>query len=255
MRSVEQKQREAELLEANYIYHSAVRETRTDADGKPKSTETREFDMFWLQGVPVQKLLVKNGKRLSPEELKKEDGRIDKEVQKAHERRARNSASGKQTDPRGEEEITVSRMLALGTFAHPRRTSRNGRDTIAVDYTGDPHAKTQNRAEAAFKNLAGTVWVDENDHEIVRLEGRFAHSFKIAGGLLADIQEGTHFTLDRNKVNGEVWLPTQASAAGSARLLFYRVHGRVEVANSEFRRFRATSTVLPGMSTVDPQAH
>lgn len=250
MREVESKQRAAETLQQNYIFRSTVVETRTDASGAPRKSERRDFDVFWLGGVPVQKLVAKDGRPLSPGELKKEDERIDKEAAKARERRTRNDAAGKQTDPRGDEEITVSRMLALGAFSNARRIFPGGRSTIAVDYTGDPHAKTQNRAEAAFKNLAGTVWIDESDHELVHLEGRFAHSFKIAGGLLADIQEGTSFTLEQNKVNNEVWLPTRAEAQGSARLLLYRVHGNVTVMNSDFRRFRATSRIVPGPGTI-----
>ena len=249
MKAVEAKQRAVEQQQQDFIYRSSVAETRTDAAGHPKRTETREYDIFWLGGVPVQKLIVKNGKPLSPDELKKEDTRIDKDVQKVRERRDRRDAAGKQTDPRGDEELSVSRMLASGSFANARRVICHGRDTIAVDYAGDPHAKTQNRAESAFRNLAGTVWVDEEDREVVALKGRFAHSFKIAGGLLADIKEGTSFSLQQNKMNGQVWLPVAAEANGSARLLLFSVHGGVQVRNSDFRRFRATSKILPGLIT------
>ena len=49
----------------------------------------------------------------------------------------------------------------------------NGRDTIAVDYAGDPKAKTKNRAEEVMRDLVGTAWVDEEDKMIVKLEGHF----------------------------------------------------------------------------------
>ena len=251
MHSVETKQRAVEAAQQEYIYRSAVVETETDGKGRAKKTETRDYDIFWLQGVPVQKLVAKNGKPVSADDLKKEDDRIDKEVQKARERRAKNDAVGKQTDPRGDEEITVSRMLELGSFRNARRVNLNGRDAIAVDYVGDPRAKTRNRAESAFRDLEGTVWVDETDHEVVQVEGHFARSFKIAGGLLADIQEGTRFSLRQAKINGSVWLPTGAEASGAARLLVFSVHGGVRVTNSDFRRFKTSARILPEVNKVE----
>ena len=199
----------------------------------------------------MQKLIVKDGKPLDPKEIHKEDERIDKEVRDARERRTKNEARGKATDPNGEEEVTVSRILELGAFSNARRESRDGRDTIAVDYRGDPKAKTRNRAEAVFRDLTGTVWIDEQDHEVVALDGVFAQSFKIAGGLLADIHEGTRFSLTQRKINNDAWMPVEAQASGSARLLFFSVHGSVHVANTDFRRFKATSTILPGMNRVE----
>ena len=75
----------------------------------------------WINGVPVRRLLKKDGKDLSPDELKKENERIDKEAAKARERRDKADADGKETDPRGHDEITVSRLLELGRFTNPRR--------------------------------------------------------------------------------------------------------------------------------------
>ena len=251
MHSVEAQQRAVEQRQQDYIYRSVVTAVEVDGKGQTRKTETREYNVFWLQGVPVNKLIVKNGKPLEAGELAKEDDRIDKEVQQARERRAKNDARGKQTDPRGDEQVSVSRILELGTFDNARRVLRGGRETIAVDYRGDPAAKTRNRAESVFRDLTGTVWIDEADREVVALDGVFARSFKIAGGLLADIHEGTRFSLTQNKINDQAWMPIEAEASGSARLLVFSVHGSVHVVNSNFQRFKATATILPAINKVE----
>ncbi len=251
MRSVEAQQRAAEARQQDYIYHSRQTLTELDRSGKPKKAELREYNDFWLQGVPVRKMIAKDGKELDAGELRKEDDRIDREVRQAKERRMKNDSQGKQTDPRGDEEVTVSRILELGSFSNARRVAIDGRSTIAVDYTGDPGAKTRNRAEAVFRDLTGTLWVDETDHELVKVQGRFARSFKIGGGLLADIHEGTTIGLVQRKINNEAWLPTEIDANGTARFLFFSVHGAVHIANSDFRRFQATSTILPDVNKVE----
>lgn len=253
MRSVEANQRTAEAVEKSYIFRSVATEEQLDTAGHVKKVTTTESDNYWLNGVPVRRVLRKDGKDLSAEELAKEDQRIDKEVKEARERRAREDAEGKESDPQGHEEITVSRLLALGQFTNPRRVELNGRSTIAVDYVGDPHARTKNRAEDAIREMAGTAWVDEQDRVLVRVEGTFIHAFKVGAGLVVNIRQGTHFRFDQTKVNDEVWLPLQIDAEGAARvLLFVSFTGRVHIVDSDFRKFRTSTTILPAYDQGEP---
>jgi len=246
MHEVEIRQRESEKLLKNYLYREVATAQQSDGHGGLKKTETKEYDVFWLNGVQVHKLVKKDGKELSAEEQKKESDRIDKEVAKAKERRTKAEAKGQETDSNGHEEITVSRFLELGSFTNPRRLRLADRDTIAVDYAGDPKAKTRNRSEDVVRDLAGTVWVDEQDHVISRLEGHLLNTFKIGGGLLVNIQKDTNFAMDQKKINDEVWLPAKIDARGAARaMLFFKFNGSIRVVSSDYRKFKATSTILP----------
>ena len=176
MHQVEDHQRAAEAIQKTYIYKSASRLEETDGKGHPKKTVTRETEYSYVDGVLIARTLSKDGKPLTPDEQKKEDERIDKDIAKAHERQQKAAAEGKPTDPTGHDEITVSRILELGTFSNPRRIQVAGRDTILVDYAGDPKAKTHNPGEGAFKELAGLLAIDEQDRTIQHLEGHFVNS-------------------------------------------------------------------------------
>ena len=253
MRDVEANERKAETVEKDYIYHSVETEVEKSGNGQTKKTTISEFDHYWTNGVPVRRLVRKNGKDLSAEELAHEDERIDKEVEKAREHRAQGDAKGKETDARGEEEITLSRLLELGAFTNPRRVQLNGRDAIAVDYAGDPKAKTRNRAEEVIRDIVGTAWVDEQDHVLARVEGHFANSFKVGAGLVMSIQKDTRFEMQQTKVNDEVWLPASFSGEGAARaLLFFSFNGSIRAVQSDYRKFRTTSKVLPRATSPDP---
>jgi hypothetical protein len=241
MHEVEVHQKAAETLQKDYLYHEVQIAHKTDGQGNVKKADIREFDVFWIEGVPVRRMTKKNGKELTSEEEKKESERIDKEVAKAKERRAKADAEGKKTDLRGHEEITVSRILELGSFTNARRVKLNGRDTIAVDYVGDPKAKTRNRAEEIVRDLVGTVWVDEEDRVLVKAEGSFVNAFKIGAGLVVNIQKGTSFAMQMKKVNGEVWLPEVMSGHGTMRaLLFFSFNGDGQIVDSDYRKFKAT---------------
>ena len=254
MHAVETNQRVSEAIRKNYMYKSVQTEQDTDGHGGVKKTETKEYDIFWVEGVPVQRMTKKNGNPLSAAEQKKESEEIDKEVAKAKEKRAKADAQGKETSPRGDEVITVSRLLELGSFTNARRVTWKGRDTIVVDFTGDPKAKTKNRFENVIRDLAGTVWVDEQDKVLVKAQGHFLNAFKIGGGLLVSIQKGTSFGLEQKKINDEVWLPAVLEGQGEARaLLLFKFNGSLRAVESDYRKFRTTSTILPGLSTVAPE--
>jgi hypothetical protein len=256
MHAVETNQRLAEAIEKEYLYRSAVTEQQFDKHGADKKSETMEYEIFWVEGVPVRRLLKKNGRELTADEQKKENERIDKDAARAKERRAKADAAGKQSDARGDELMTASRALELGSFTNPRRVKLNGRDTIVADYAGNPKAKTRTRFEDVVRDLAGTVWVDEQDRILVRAEGHFLNNFKIGGGLLVNIQKGTSFSMQQRKINDEVWLPSEIEGHGEARaFLFFSFHGSVRAVESGYRKFKATSTILPGMSTVEPDTN
>jgi hypothetical protein len=252
MHDVEQNERKSEAIEKDYICHSVETQEQTDSGGRVKKTTVMEYDHYWSESVPVRRLVRKDGKGLSAGELAKEDDRIRKTVEKAREHRAKADAQGKATNARGEELITVSRLLELGRFTNPRRAQLGGRDTIAVDYEGDASAKTRNRAEEVIRDLRGTVWVDEDDRILVRAEGHFVNGFKIGAGLLVSIQKGTHFEMNQKKVNEEVWRPEHIEAHGAARaLLFFNFTGSIRADYSDYRKLRTSSVVLPGATKVD----
>ncbi|HTH52861.1 MAG TPA: hypothetical protein VL495_02855 [Edaphobacter sp.] len=250
MHEVEEHQRAAEAIQKDYLYHEVVQQQRSDG----KKNETREFDVFWLEGVEVHKLTRKDGRDLTPDEQRKESERIDKDVAASKKRKNKAHAAGRESDSRGNDEVTVSRFLELGTFSKPRRLQLNGRETIAIDYAGNPDAKTRNRMESVIHDLSGTLWVDDQDRTITRVVGQFAEPFKVGGGIVMSIDKGTSFSMQQMKINQEVWLPSRIEAQGAARvMLLIHFKGGILITDSDYRKFKATSTILPGISTLkDP---
>jgi hypothetical protein len=254
MHAVEVNQRASEKVEKDYMYRSLQTHEEADGHGGVKKTETMEYDIFWVNGVRVHRLTKKNGKELSADEQKKESEQIDKQVARARERRAKADEKGSETDSGGHEVVTVSRLLELGSFTNARRVQLNGRDTIAVDFMGDPKAKTRSRFEEVIRDMAGTAWVDEQDKVLVKAQGHFVNSFKVGAGMVANIQKGTQFEGEWRKINDEVWLPSVFDGQGAARVLvFFHFNGSLRAVSSDYRKFKATSTILPGMSTVEPE--
>lgn len=247
MREVEAHQKATEALEQNYLFHSFIIERNLDSHGNLKKSQTEDSEIFYVAGARIRRVLKKDGKDLTPDEQEKERRHIDKEIAKAKEEQSR--AKNNERD-----QVTLSQFLTLGSFSNARRVILNGRDTIAIDFTGNPKAKPETRFQGAIREMEGTLWVDEQDRAMRKLEGHFLHDFKVGGGLLADVKQGTTFAAEWTKINGEVWLPSAFTGRGDMRvLLFVSLHGSLQATNSSYRKFKATSTVVP-IAKADPSS-
>jgi hypothetical protein len=249
----ERNQRASEAANRDYTYHVHLEQQDLDRNGTLKKTTTTDAESLTIDAIRVDRTIARDGKPLSPKEAQKESDRIDKEVAKAKQRREQRAAEGKPTDSHGDDILTVSRILELGTFTNPRRVDLNGRPTIVLDYTGDPNAKTHNETEKVFRDLVGTAWIDEQDHILVRGQGHFLHDFKVGAGLVLNIHQGLSFDFTATHITDNIWLPATLNAQGSARILLLdSINGRLHLVTSDYRKFHSTSTIIDSDRLIGP---
>ena len=132
-----------------------------------------------------------------------------------------------------------------------------GQDVLVFDFEGNPEYKPKNIAEHVAQQLAGVVWVDEKQHEVVRLEAYFVRDFRFAGGLLANLQKGTSFIFEQTFLNNEVWLPTYEEAHVGVRVLLIKGFKVNEFTRySDYQRFHieTLSTIAKPKEPADKTA-
>ena len=209
-------QKQVEKLRENYTFTTATTTQDIDPNGKVTKTETEEQEVFFVNTHRIERTVKKNGQPLNDHDEKKEQERISKLVEKA------------QRTPQGQplegpnQTISITQLLEIMQVSNPRKEMFRGRSTIIFDFAGRHDAKTHGLAEDASKKIAGTLWVDEKDHQVARMEARFTDNFHVAGGILANIQKGSSFYFDQAQVNGEIWFPTVAEGHVQARLLLFK---------------------------------
>jgi hypothetical protein len=119
-----------------------------------------------------------------------------------------------------------------------RREMFRGHEVIAFDFEPNKGIKPKSRIESIVNKLAGTMWMDEEAKQIVRLEARFVEGFKFAGGLLASVSPSTAVALEQQKVGDEVWLPSLAEANISARVfLLAKFKKNVVTKYSDYKKY------------------
>lgn len=234
LRSVEANQEALDRAREEYTFRQQQQLTFYDKHGKVRRTEQRVSNVFFVHGEPIETLTSKDGKPLSANDLKKEQDRATKEAVKY---------AAQPYGQRDKDEVSVSRLLAIIRFTNPRRIMEGGRSVIAVDFTGDPHAKTHGRNEDAIKKVRGTVWIDESAREVTRMHATFDEPMRIGFGLFATVDAGSHFSFEQALIHNEAWLPTSIDAHFDGKAaLFVGFHVELSIRFDQYRKFSASAT-------------
>ncbi len=198
------------------------------------------YEEFFLGGREIDRLVEKDGRVLSPAEQQNEDARVQKLVMKYQKRQTREAterAEGKEKEDK--DEVSISTVLRASQFINPRREIFRGEEVLVFDFDPNPTFKPKNLIETIVHALAGSVWIDEQAHEIVRLEGSFRDKVNIGGGLVAKLQPGSAFVFEQQKINDEVWLPSYSEIHAAVRVLLLKsASPNIIDRYSDYKKFR-----------------
>jgi hypothetical protein len=231
IKEVHEHQKQLEKVQENYTYSASFTTQELDSNGQVKKTETEECEEFFVNGHQIWRTVKKNGKTLDGQELEKENERVTKAVEKAQ--------KPSPDEPKEDEQISLRRILEVSDVRKPRRENFRGRPTIVFDVVGQKDLKAHGLSEDLSKKLKGTVWIDEADRQVTRLEAAIDDNFRVGGGLVANVQKGSHFTFDQAPINGELWLPADAEISLQMRLLLFKgIHQHITVRDYDYKRFK-----------------
>jgi hypothetical protein len=234
LHEVEARQQELDRARENYTFRESQFLTLVDKHGKVHKTEDKVSHVFFVNGHPIHTLVEKDGKPLNADDLHKEQERASKEAVKY-------SKPGAESPAR--DDVSVSRLLAITRFSHPRRVNEDGRSEIAIDFVGDPHAKTHGRDEEALKRVYGTVWIDESAREVAHMTATFDENLHLGFVGMATLEKGSTVSFYQGLIHNEAWLPTSVDGHFDGKaLLFVGFHANLKVRYDEYRKFGATAT-------------
>ncbi len=233
---------DGELLD-QYTFTETFREARLDAKGGVKKSKTEVYEVYpSLEfGRTYRRLVARDGTPISPGELadqdRKQEAKSDaKERRLAAEdeaaRRARAEAR------RRKERAVIDEVFRMDDIAVAGRQVLDGRPTIVVTFAPRPGFRPATQGGKVIQKLAGRAWIDEADRQLVRLEARLLDSLGVGPAKLARLQKGATAFFQRRKVNGEIWLPTEARFTGAAKaLLFFGARLDVHSTYGDYKKF------------------
>jgi hypothetical protein len=246
MNEVMDHQKQLEKVRENYTYHSTDVTQDIDSSGKVTKTESEDTEVFFINSHRIERTIKRDGKPLNDHDQQKEQDRVNKLVEKAQATPPDKPIEGR------DETVSITHLLDIMQVTNPRRELFRGRSTIIFDFAGRHDAKTHGLAEDASKKIAGTLWVDEKDHQVARMEAHFTDNFHVVGGILANIQKGSSFYFDQAPVNGEIWFPSAAEGHIEARILLLKgIRQHFTEHDSDYQRF-SVETQTSKTATITP---
>ena len=214
-------------------------------DGVLRETGSETFQLSFYKGNRIRRLIEKDVKPLSKgdqedadKDAQKRVEEIEKQIAKKEAKEARQTASG---TPSGEgERVSIAEILRASNLINPRRERFRGRDVIVFDFEPNPKFDFKNAKSILkfFGKTAGVMWIDEKDQQVARLEAFLFDSYNIGGGVVAKLKKGASFTLEQERINDEIWLPSSADINMSIRVLLVKGIDINQIVKSyDYRKF------------------
>lgn len=239
-------QRQMDSVRENYTYREVMVTRLLDKHGNVAKTTTETDDVFFVNTHEVDRVIAKDGRPLTPEEQRKEQDRVNKAIADAEK-----TPPGQVPD---HDTVSISKLLTIMQLTRPRRILMDGRPTLVFDFIGNRHAHTHGLAENASKKLAGTIWIDEQDRDVRRLEAHFDANFRMGWGL-ASVARGSTFTFEQRRIHGALWLPSGMQihlVAHAIGFLTYRAE--IQVTDSGYQVFHVGTEQAPTAKVVSHPA-
>jgi hypothetical protein len=216
------------VLLSQYTYTEKRTLMQLDSNQKPKKTEVNTFEVFpgSAERVGYRRQIVKDGKPLSAEELKKEDQDVQKRIEEAERRRKQITPAERQRNQaermRRENQI-IDDVFAIYEIEMAGREDMAGRPTILLQFRPRQTSYKPKTSEGKnMQHVAGKAWIDEQDHQVARVELEVIDPISIGLGILAKLQKGASIVAERRKFNDEIWLPVKTDITLNARVLLLK---------------------------------
>jgi len=201
---------DGELLQ-NYSYTEKETRTETDRNGKPKSTDVSIYEISPDGGQLYRRMISKNGVAVTPDqEMKMPLG------------------------PRDDSKIR-DELFDIYDIQIEGREPLEDSPAVVLSFRPRPGYKPQSKLASFLMHVSGRAWVNEDDHQLIRVEAEVFDPVSY-GWFLGSLQQGTHLIAERRKVNG-IWLPAKLDIRKSQRVLLKGVHVHEVHEYSEYRKF------------------
>lgn len=227
----------------SYVQHTEQR--RFGRGGRVSGVESRTFDVIVIDGEPYEKLIAKDGRPLSEAEARKEQEKLDRELERRRrekpERRARRLTEREKRRREGRE--FAQEIPEAFTFRLAGEETVDGRRVWVIEAEPKPGFRGKAKRAELLSKFRGRLWIDQQDYQWVRVEAETIAPVRF-GWILAKLDPGARMTFEQRRVHGEVWLPSRAWMRLGARVaLIRRLDAEVEVLWRDYRKFQTDSRI------------
>jgi hypothetical protein len=218
-----------ELLQSRYSYRERVTEVRFNPFGAIGTGPIEVYEVYPVVAgqLTYRRLVERDGLPTPPAELLLADRQflaryyqwqrdLAREGQDERQARLKREAVEREKD-----RARAAEAVNLFQFTLERRDRLEGQPVIIVRFTPKPNAQPRSREGRVAASFAGTAWVHEHEHEVMRVEAEAIDDTAFGYGVIARLHEGAKALFIRRKF-GDVWLPVETRVTGTGRAMLFR---------------------------------
>lgn len=215
-----------------YIYHKISISEELDDKNKVQTRQEKEYEVTQWGASTRQRMIKLNGKPIDEAEAKSFESR---------ERRQRRETAGAPNEKPPEKTRDrggwlTEDLIRKFQYKVEKRERVGTRNCIVLAF--EPRSKDQPASQVAdrvYNRLAGTIWFDEEESEICRLEVRLTEKVTLWGGLLGALQTFELNLLRERSIEGP-WFAKSFKLSLEGRRLMDSMRMRIGEESSGFRR-------------------
>jgi hypothetical protein len=197
-----------------------------------------------IGGTPYERLLMKDGQKLPPDEQKKEEHKFEKALKR---RETETPWERQQRIQRYEDERSfVKDIPDAYIFRIAGEAAINDRPAWVIKMSPKPGFIPTTQRGSILKHIDGTLWLDKEDLQWAKAEAEVIDTIEF-GWIMARIGPGTHFLVEQTRVADGLWMPQRIVISGVARVLL--VHDKVlneELTFSGYQKSGAVANATSG---------
>lgn len=225
-----------------YRYQETVTAYRLEGEDDWMPRSSRTYQVFPIESFLYRRLIRTGGVPLAEDQQRRE-AILEEEFR-------REVGNGPREDPsRWRKMFPLEKFVNNYEFHLVGEEWIDGRPAVVFDFRpGEWKEELLGSLDRIFQKLEGRVWVDREDDQLVRVEGRLNGKIRWGLGLVATVNR-FEMEVRQRKVDDEVWLPVTVSyLAEGSTFLVGRFHKKKV---SRFHDFdRIEGDIPPGSAPV-----
>jgi len=234
----------------NYTYQERTEVREYNTQGKLTKTDVQTVEILILEGQPYEKLIARNDKPLSEKDAKKEERKMDGEVDKRKHQTSKEKA--RLDKERMEEKKYLREFTEAFDFKVIGEEPVSGKPAWVISVNPKPGYRPKESDAKVFTKLRGKVWIDKAEYHWVKAQGEAIDTLSF-GFFLFRVAPGATVSFEQTSVNGEVWLPSHISVRAEARIaILKKMRAEIDITYREYKKFQADSKIVA--DSLEPQS-
>jgi hypothetical protein len=166
------------------------------------------------------RLILINGKPLTPEQRAKEDARLQRLIDDPAQ------MSGKRKEQQDDDRRTREMVKAMpDAFIYEYAGTENKEpwgEIAVLKFKPNPNFDPPNQETKVYRGMQGEMWIDLSAMRLAKIEAKLFRDVAFGWGILGHLDQGGQFIVEQKPVSGSHWEPSHMVLNFTGKVLLFK---------------------------------